>query len=149
MGHYNNNGCESGNSFVFNYMSINGLLSLKDYPQTQASIVYGTISNANCKPSFLNKYKSFKIRDYIAITTFDCKDYLSLIIKGFAISVIINMNDFNFYFYQSGVLPQCLFGLDLNADYFSYALLVGVKIDQKNNNYFWKVKNSWGVDWGE
>lgn len=99
MGRYNNQGCESGNSFVFSYI-LNGLISLKNYPQTQNAIVDGKISNASCKPSYLNKFPSFKISGYVIISTTECKDFLNVIAKGFAIAVIINMMDFNFYNYK-------------------------------------------------
>jgi hypothetical protein len=63
------------------------------------------------------------------------------IIKLRPTAVAVSVEPFYWSFYKSGLLNQCRTNINHGVN------LVGVKKNETEN--CWRVKNSWGPDWGE
>jgi len=142
-------GCEGATSNVdtFTYIySSGGLTSAKNYPLNSKTSKQG--KSFDCKKSKADKVVA-KIQG-------------SMQVSGNAVSVSVErtkkaiyqlgpmtagMNADNLQFYDHGVikLQKCNGGWD---DLDHQVMIVGYGVDMAYGPY-WKVKNSWGPDWGE
>jgi len=129
---YDNDGCGGGNmQNAFKYIEANkGLCSESEYPYTAA--------NGKCQ-TCQTLYDA--ITGYSDVTKDNEADLETAVVSG-CVSVAIQANQLAFQSYSSGVLTEtCGTNLDHGV------LAVGYGVD--GNQEYWKVKNSWGTDWGE
>jgi KDEL-tailed cysteine endopeptidase len=127
---YDNKGCGGGlMENAFHYVIDRGLCSEENYP-------YEGVDNIcrNCKEM---------------ITISDCREipsYNETVLKYALlkkpISVVVDASSLSFQFYSNGILNSGC-GTRLNHA----VLLVGY--GEENGNKYWRIKNSWGKDWGE
>ena len=130
---YNYNGCRGGLlEWSYDYMETHGITTAFAYPYTSG--VTGTASVGGC-----NKGKSdtqFKVESYRMIRG-DCVDLRRTLQQQ---PVAVGIAGINLQFYTSGIFDGC----DQSPVLDHAVLLVGF-----NNSYGWRIKNSWGVKWGE
>ena len=124
-----NDGCSGGlMDNGFKYIENNGLCTESDYGYTAQD---GTCQTA-CKPAV-------HITSFVDVEQ-NNESILQAAVYHTPISVAVEADQWQFY--SSGVLTTaCGTNLDHGV------LLVGWGI--QNNVSFWKVKNSWGPDWGD
>jgi KDEL-tailed cysteine endopeptidase len=129
-----NNGCSGGQmDGAFKYIESNGgLCSEADYPYTG---VAGTCRATSCGA----KYDP--IGSYQDVVKDNEADLETAAASG-CVSVAVQANQFAFQYYSSGVLTGTC-GTDLDHG----VLVVGYGTE--GSQEYWKVKNSWGTDWGE
>jgi len=133
---YHNEGCKGGlMSQAFEYAEANaGLCSESEYPYT-ASVT----SCHNCtRHSPISGYQSIPYPDGV-------EEALREALQTNAVSAAVQANQPNFQFYASGIVTGvCGYKVDHGV------LVVGYGTDAtiKNKDY-WKIKNSWGPQWGE
>ncbi|ETN97707.1 cathepsin L, partial [Reticulomyxa filosa] len=129
-----NSGCNGGemdNAFKY-VIRTGGLCSETEYPYTAA--------NGKCQASTCGTYYD-PIVNYTDVRTRDDTALGDAVIDG-CVSVAVQANQFAFQYYSSGILTgEC--GTDLDHG----VLVVGY--GNINGEKYWKVKNSWGTDWGE
>jgi C1A family cysteine protease len=125
-----NNSCEGGlMDYAFEYIIKNGGLG------TEASYPYKAVDENSCKsvPSVAS------IKSYKDVSQTEAA--LEAAVNVGPVSVAIEADQEAFQFYSSGVLTgDCGTSLDHGV------LAVGYGTDNGVN--YWKVKNSWGGDWG-
>jgi len=133
-GKYGNLGCNGGlMDRAFKYVEANGLCSESDYPYTAKD---GTCRSDSCT---IQPYT--KITGYKDVTPKSEPD-LGASCDMQPISIAIEADQTGFQLYKSGVFSGiCGENLDHGV------LLVGYGTDTGQD--YWKVKNSWGVSWGE
>lgn len=118
---YGNLGCNGGLvDYAYKYIKDHGGIETTEYPYT------GT------KQTCLQNEGKFKISSIKNITS--CND-LAQSLTGRPIAVAIDAG--NWTKYETGIFHNC--GTRLNH----FALLVGI------TNEYWKLKNNWGVTWGQ
>jgi len=129
-----NLGCDGGEmDSAFTYViKEGGLCSEAEYPYTA--------SDGKCKSSTCGtKYNP--IKTYTDVTKKDETALEQAAVTG-CVSVAIEADQFAFQYYSSGILTgTCGTNLDHGV------LVVGYGTD--GGQEYWKVKNSWGTDWGE
>jgi len=128
-----NDGCEGGlMDYAFQYVEDNeGLCSEEDYP-------YIASQQWRCKDETCTKYDPITSYSDVAVSTAALEDACS---EG-PVSIAIEADQATFQLYTGGVLTaDCGTKLDHGV------LLVGFGTDGSDD--YWKVKNSWGADWGE
>ena len=110
---------------------------------TNSTLTMGVIlENLNIANSINIK----KINKFYKIKTNDQNAILSNL-KNFPIVVSIKSNCFNFRFYKSGIMDE-----ECGTEKFNYyhcAVLVGTGFDSNRSKPYWKIRNSWGTNWGE
>jgi len=129
-----NAGCDGGEmDDAFKYVIKNGgLCSETEYPYKG---VDGKCASSTCG----TKYDP--ISSYSDVTKRDESALLTAAAAG-CVSVAIEADQFAFQYYSSGVLDgTCGTSLDHGVLVVGYGTL--------NSQEYWKVKNSWGTDWGE
>jgi len=129
-----NLGCDGGEmDSAFQYViKEGGLCSETAYPYTAQD---GKCQSTTCG----TKYDP--IVNYTDVTKRNEQDLENAAVLG-CVSVAIEADQFAFQYYSSGVLTgTCGTNLDHGV------LVVGYGVD--NGQDYWKVKNSWGADWGE
>jgi len=129
-----NLGCSGGEmDAAFQYViKEGGLCTETEYPYTA--------SDGICKAATCGKLYD-PIKNYTDVTKKDEAALEDAAVLG-CVSVAIQANQFAFQYYSSGILTgNC--GTDLDHG----VLVVGYGVD--NGQDYWKVKNSWGTDWGE
>jgi len=128
-----NSGCNGGlMDYAFAFVETNGgLCSETDYP-------YIARKHFFCKDSSCTRYDGVTSYTDVAQST----DALAAAIAEGPVAIAIEADQTNFQHYGGGVLTaSCGTSLDHGV------LAVGYGTDGDNN--YWKVKNSWGADWGE
>jgi len=132
-GSYGNAGCNGGlMDNAFKYVEKNGLCTEAAYPYTARD---GTCKASSCTASVDSKIASYKD---VAHT----ENALGASVDITPISVAIEADQSGFQLYKSGVFAGvCGQNLDHGV------LAVGYGTDAGQD--YWKVKNSWGVSWGE
>jgi len=128
-----NNGCNGGlMDYAFEYVEENhGLCKEDDYP-------YAGKQHWRCKDNGCTKYDSISSYQDVPTST----KALEFACMGGPVSVAIEADETSFQHYAGGVLTsECGSSLDHGV------LLVGYGTDGSDD--YWKVKNSWGEDWGE
>jgi len=129
-----NFGCNGGNPlFALPYVASRGIMSEKDYPYKGEAGKCNYDSNKTV-------FKNGSLRPVIPFSGSALKSASSQRV----IAVTIHADDIMHY--QSGVYNDTNCGLFLPNDH--AVTLVGYGNDEKLGD-FWKVKNSWGKDWGE
>ncbi|ETO11360.1 cysteine protease [Reticulomyxa filosa] len=129
-----NLGCDGGemdNAFKY-VIKTGGLCSETEYPYTAAD---GKCQATTCGTYYnpIVNYTDVKVKDESALEEAAAVG---------CVSVAIQANQFAFQYYSSGVLTgDCGTNLDHGV------LVVGYGTD--SGQEYWKVKNSWGTDWGE
>lgn len=133
-GSFGNQGCNGGlmdNAFKY-VESEGGLCSEKEYPYTARD---GTCKASTCGMKYC------KLDGFKDVTHDDENALMTAIVKE-PVSIAIEADQSAFQFYKSGVLNgNCGTRLDHGV------LAVGYGADSGND--YWKVKNSWGMSWGE
>jgi len=129
-----NMGCDGGEmDAAFQYViKEGGLCTEAEYPYTG---VDGTCKSTSCgtKYDVIKTYTDVTKRDEAALETAS--------VSG-CVSVAIEADQFAFQYYSSGILTgTCGTNLDHGV------LVVGY--GTQGGQDYWKVKNSWGTDWGE
>ncbi|CAG9334340.1 unnamed protein product [Blepharisma stoltei] len=130
---FGNNGCNGGTvDNAFKYIISKGLTSDQNYPykgvdgacsKTKVAMVNATISN------------------YTDVTPDNVNQLYAAVAKG-PVSVSVDSSQEVWQFYKGGIVDKnCGTSLDHGV------LIVGY--NQTNTPAYWKVKNSWGPDWGE
>jgi len=118
---------------AFKYVQQNGLCSEKDYPYTART-------SFDCKKDSCTMVAGSKISKYTDVVHTEGCLYDAVTTQP--VSVAIEADQSGFQLYKSGVFSGvCGKNLDHGV------LAVGYGTD--NNQAYWKVKNSWGVSWGE
>jgi len=135
-----NNGCNGGlMDYGFKYVKAQGgLCSEADYPYTAANDRFQCQSSrAACS----QKYDA--ISSYADVTSNSMAQLEAAVTQG-PVSIAIEADQSSFQLYKSGVFEgRCGKKLDHGV------LVVGYGTDAESGNDFWKVKNSWGGNWGE
>lgn len=132
-----NNGCNGGlMDFVFQYVSDNGICDEDEYP-------YLASEQETCKASAcLPVVAPGQVSGFYDVHPEDTKALMEALAEG-PVAVAIEADETTFQFYKSGVLSaQCGANLDHGV------LAVGYGKNEKGEA-FWKVKNSWGENWGD
>jgi C1A family cysteine protease len=131
---YGNLGCYGGNmDQAFKYIIANeGLCSETEYPYTASG---GSCTSSSCSTFY------DPITSYTDVTSDDETSLVAAVADG-CVSVAIEADQFAFQYYSSGILTsECGTELDHGV------VIVGYGTD--GDQEYWKVKNSWGTDWGE
>lgn len=124
---YGNEGCNGGlMDYAFQYVATHGIASETAYPYTAFD------SHCQTHP------KVFQISNSTDVPANNCSALVDAIAQQ-PISVAIDANTFEFQLYNNGIFNTTDCGTELNHG----VLAVGYGKD------FIKVKNSWGVGWGE
>lgn len=129
-GEYKNQGCNGGlMQSGFHYVMDKGLCSEQNYP-------YKAIDEScrSCK-------EIIKISDCKSVPSYN-ETVLKYAVLKKPISVAVDASSLSFQFYSEGILNSGC-GTNLNHA----VLLVGYGED--NGEKYWRIKNSWGEDWGE
>jgi C1A family cysteine protease len=133
-GHYTSHGCNGGGKYdAFKFSNEIGVVLESDYP-------YNGMDN----PCQENKSIVFKISGLHAIPSAD-NDALLERLRIQAIDISINASPFAFRFYSKGVVNMGCTYTELNHD----VLLLGAGQYPIDNTPMWKIKNSWGRNWGD
>ena len=127
---YGNEGCQGGlMDNVFNYIKDNGICLESDYG-------YKGVSGSCKKCTSVTKVES-----YVDVSA-NNEQALQKAVSLQPISVAIEADQTSFQFYSSGVLTaSCGTNLDHGVLAVGYGTL--------NGKDYWKVKNSWGANWGQ
>ncbi|CAD8136285.1 unnamed protein product [Paramecium octaurelia] len=122
-GPYGNAGCDGGwMESALDYIIDSGIAETKVYPYTGEDGI--------CK-SVVRKFR--RVIGYVDLD--GCQDISNALLQQ---SVSVGVDATNWRFYSSGVFSDC-------KKYLNHGVvLVGI-----NRNGVWKVRNSWGQDWGE
>jgi len=131
---YGNYGCDGGWWYnAFDYVkNVGGLCSETEYPYTGTDGV--------CKAKSCGTFYD-PITGYNAVTSDDESALLAAAAVG-CVSVGVEADQYAFQYYSSGILTgEC--GTDIDHG----VLVVGYGATGTQD--YWKVKNSWGTDWGE
>jgi len=128
-----NSGCNGGlMDYAFDFVETNGgLCSEDDYP-------YVAYSHWRCEEDGCSKEDP--ISSYVDVS--ESTSALESACNDGPVAIAIEADQSSFQQYQGGVMTgACGTGLDHGV------LLVGYGTDGSDD--YWKVKNSWGTDWGE
>lgn len=130
---YGNQGCNGGlMDYAFKYVIAKGLTSEANYPYT-------------AKDGLCNKAKVSAVNATISKYTDVAPDNVAQLYAAVAqqpVSVAVEADQAAFQLYKGGVVSKdCGTALDHGV------LVVGY--NQTATPAYWKVKNSWGADWGE
>ena len=120
--------------YAFEYVIKNGICSESAYPYTAYD---GTCKSSSCPVVT-------RISGFVDVRSGDENALLTAVNLG-PVSVAIEADTSVFQFYTSGVLnnPACGTNLDHGV------LVAGYGTDSASGLDYWRVKNSWGVNWGE
>jgi len=135
---YMNHGCHGGKmDFGFSYIEQQGLCTEDSYPYKAVDGSCAATANGNCTVGV----PAGKVTGYKDVESKDLNALMEAVAQQ-PVSVAIEADQTSFRNYKSGVLTsQCGDHLDHGV------LLVGYGTD--NGVDYWKVKNSWGPQWGD
>ena len=132
-----NSGCNGGDMrLAMKYASRAGVCSSNEYPYTSGDTSKeGTCQIRSCTPVF----QPYGFREVPRSN----ETALQLALYRQPISIAIEADSPVFQFYSTGVMTSKACGKNLNHG----VLLTGWGVSDENK--YWKVKNSWGVSWGD
>mmetsp|Transcript_15073 Transcript_15073/g.17542 ORF Transcript_15073/g.17542 Transcript_15073/m.17542 type:complete len:456 (-) Transcript_15073:94-1461(-) len=133
-------GCNGGlmdNAFKFDEAA-HGLCSEDDYPYLATD---GNICNTNC-----TKVTGTTVKDYIDLEESDKHGLIAAVVMQ-PTSIAMQADQLSFQFYSTGVFDDDDCGAEGNIDH--GVLMVGYGTDTDTGKKYFKIKNSWGGDWGE
>lgn len=138
---YGNNGCNGGlMDNGFKYVLDNGLCSEKSYKYEAKDSVCNLCSSSTVNKTCNICKEIVYITDYKDVEPNEEALQQALFLQP--ISIAVEADQTGWQFYHNGVMTSnCGTNLDHGV------LLVGW--GELNNVPYWKVKNSWGEDWGE
>merc|ERR550537_1045842 len=119
---------------AFGWIEKHGICTEEEYPYTSGAGVSGTCKTT-CKPQVT-------LTGFTDIPKADESALMKAVNLG-PVSVAIEADKSAFQLYSGGVLDSSSCGKDLDHG----VLVVGYGTDSGKN--YWKVKNSWGANWGE
>lgn len=127
----NNNltfGCSGGYlEGAFTYIQLNGITTEQVYPYTSANTGKANTCQREGGP--------FKLSTFNPISEGDC----DAVIKNLALGpVSAGIAGYSLQFYDTGIFNDCNSVLD------HAVIIVGYK-----SGFGWRIKNSWGIKWGE
>lgn len=95
--------------------------------------------------TFIKKQEVFKIKSFNQTSFFDTNEMQNAVMRGPAVAYIAASKP-NFLMYGSGIYDDhtCQ-----NEPFDHVVLVVGYGTDNRTNQDYWLVKNTWGQDWGE
>jgi len=129
-GSQGNSGCNGGwISNVYDYVKTYGTTAESAYPYTQVA--------SSCKTP--NNGGAYRISSYQGGSLNNCSA-LAAMVTGRPVAVAVAASNY-WQNYKTGILNVCSTNFDHGVT------LVGVYQDSTQN--YWKVKNSWGTNWGE
>lgn len=129
---YGNEGCDGGlMDYAFQYIMDKGIALEKDYP-------YHAIDE-KCK----KRNRTNKIAGFTDVPAND-SDQLLIALNIEPVSVAVEADEDAWQSYTGGIVTKHC-GTDLDHG----VLLVGSGHDSGKNLDYWRIKNSWGSDWGE
>jgi len=135
-----NNGCNGGwPNRVFEYVQdeLDGVCTENSYPYL------ATKDQTDCEP-MKDKCDKVSHTKVLLHGMLPKSEYaLKLGLNRMPISVAINANVRAFHFYKSGV-----FDTNCSAKTLDHAVLAVGYSSKDNQEGYWLIKNSWGVDWG-
>lgn len=134
------NGCNGGlmdNAFKFDETA-HGLCSETDYPYLATD---GHECLTDCE-----KVPGSVVADYNDLEESDKHGLIASLVMQ-PTSVAMQADQLSFQFYSSGVFSEADCGEDGAIDH--GVLAVGYGTDEDSGKNFFKIKNSWGEDWGE
>lgn len=121
-------GCNGGYlEGAFTYIQLYGITTAHNYPYLS-----GTTGNSN---SCLLHGGSFKLSSFQLINAGDCNSIVSSLASS---PVSAGIAGYNLQFYETGIFNDCDDQLDHAIVIVGYRRGMG-----------WRIKNSWGADWGE
>ena len=130
-GSYQNNGCNGGlMDYAFRYVEDNGLVEESEYPYEAR--------DGNCR---IPDAPTYTIGGFVDVARNELA--LKKAVSSQPVSVAIEADQTAFQFYHSGVLSSSKCGDNLDHG----VLVVGY--GEEDGVMFWKIKNSWGSEWGD
>jgi len=132
----NNNDCAGGwMPSAFTYVADNGLCSEDSYPYLSADGAVPACAISTCTPTMVN-FTQNALPDLT-------EDSLKNAVASQPVAVAVCANEF-WQLYKSGVMSH------VNSTCHDHGVLVvGFGNDLETESDFWKIKNSWGRDYGE
>jgi KDEL-tailed cysteine endopeptidase len=128
-----NQGCNGGiMDNAFQYIIKNGGLC------TEASYGYNGVTDSSCSKCT----EAAKISSFVDVTPKSTQALMAAVAQQ-PVSVAVEADGSDWQFYSGGVLTDAC-GVNLDHG----VLVVGYGTDASQGDY-WKVKNSWGPDWGD
>lgn len=132
-------GCQGGDmDQAFQWVETHkGLCLESDFPYTSGT----TLQNGECKKC--EPVPGTQVDHYVDVPT-NNEHALMAAVAQQPVAVAVEADQVAFQMYKSGILTgRCGKNLDHGI------LLVGYGTDKETGIDYWKVKNSWGSDWGE
>jgi len=127
-------GCQGSTSpLAMDYVKEHGLALLEEYP--------GDSTHSECKD--VSATKKAHIGDWTLVKVNKLQALMNAVAnKG---PVLVSVQGNTWFDYDSGVYAGC----DENAIIGHSVVLVGYGIDAETGLRFWRIRNSWGLSWGE
>jgi cathepsin L len=126
-----NQGCNGGlMDSAFKWIESNGICSEASYPYTAAD---GTCKKCTAVAS---------VKSYTDVGVNSEPDLVNAIVQQ-PVAVAVEADQASFQLYAGGVMTAAC-GTQLDHG----VLAVGYGTDSASGNEYWRVKNSWGADWG-
>jgi C1A family cysteine protease len=121
-------GCRGGYlEGAYTYIQMNGVVLESSYPYTYMN----TSIAGSCK----SKGGPFKLSSFTPIQGGNCNALIDELAHG---PISVGVSGYNLQYYGEGVFNECSNDLDHAVMVVGYRSGVG-----------WRIKNSWGADWGE